>query len=186
MYIATFNTRVKIRDDTSVFSNEYGCKAPGDQIIITGIIENEGKTWLKFQENGKTYYCCAKNGSEVYVSIIERNDDNEGSSGVVMNQNRSKYRAVQKEGCCFLCACYLGGLNNIDEADECYEWAVEEGFVDSIDNPYVSVNKYDLAKKIALYYGRQQRSGEICRQKDHFYVVDNGVEVFNSIRIGYR
>ena len=97
-----------------------------------------------------------------------------------MNQKESKYKAVQKEGCCFLCACYLGGLNNIEEADECFEWATEKRKVRSSDS-YVLINKYDSANDIAKLYERNKREGEIIKGKNHFYVVNNGIEVSNSI-----
>ena len=179
-----FNTTVKKRYDCSIYAKDEGCKYRGDVVEVIDFVENEGKTWIKFEEDGEIFYCCAINGSDHYISF---NSNSSSSSAVNMNQNSSQHSPVKKEGCCFLCACYLGGLNNIDEADECYIWASKNGWVDSYDNPFVN-GKYELADAIAKKYGRQKRSGKIVKKEGgyHFFVVDNGKEVFNSIRIGYR
>ena len=44
-------------------------------------------------------------------------------------QKQSKYPVVRKEGCLFCAACFLGGLNNINEVDEFYELAIKYGKV---------------------------------------------------------
>ena len=50
---------------------------------------------------------------------------------------------------------------------------------------YVIVEKHGLANEIANRYGRTRRSGTIVQGNNHFYVVNGGVEVFNSISPGY-
>ena len=105
-----------------------------------------------------------------------------------MLQKDSTFRAVQKEGCNFLCACYLGGLNTIDEADECFEWASTTPISKNSkqtkvrrSDSYVNMDKNALADEIAQRYGRIRRDGTVIKGNNHFYVVDDkGNEIFNS------
>ena len=162
-------------------------KKRGDIINITDYEENEGRIWCSFEEDGEIYYFCARDtNGEYYISEV--NDSN-----VCMLQKKSTFKAVQNEGCNFLCACYLGGLNNIEEADDCFDWASTTPLyknskkmkVDS-DDSYVNMDKYALAKEIAQRYGRETRPGRVIKGKNHFYVVDNnGNEIFNSSGPGY-
>ena len=177
-----FTTTVKARDgpstwDTNSFFNKYS----GDVVIATNVIEYDDRKWVEFNERGDTYYSCIEdeNGSQ-YAKLLEGNNSN-----CSMLQKNSNYAAVRKEGCCFLWACYLGGLNDIDEADKCFAWAIKERKVRERDS-YVNIDKYSLAKQIAEKYKRTQRDGNIVKGKGHFYVTDsNGNEIFNSIRPGY-
>ncbi len=101
-----------------------------------------------------------------------------------MLQKESKHDAVRKEGCCFLCCCYKGGLDNIDEADNCFTWALKKGLVR--DDSYVNINKDNFASKIAQMYNRKERSGTIVKGNNHFYVIDgNRNEIYNSVRPNY-
>ena len=94
------------------------------------------------------------------------------------------HSAVRKEGCCFLCTSYLVGLNNFNEADECWEWATSQEKVR--DDSWVNINKDVFAGEITNRYGRNRRSGRIVQGNNHFYVVNaGGVEIFNSISPGY-
>ena len=98
---------------------------------------------------------------------------------------------LKKRDVIFLCACYLGGLNNIDEADDCFEWASTTKYSGNLTmvrrrDSYVNMNNKDLARAIAQRYDRQMRDGKIVHGNIHFYVVDhNGIEIFNSVRPGY-
>ena len=83
----------------------------------------------------------------------------------------------------------MGGLNNINEADDYFEWTSTTKFSGNLTmvrrrDSYVNMNKYDLAKAIAQRYGRQMRDGEIVYGTNHF-LVDNGIEIFNSVSPGY-
>ena len=102
-----------------------------------------------------------------------------------MLQKNAGYKAVKKSGCCFLCACYLGGLNNIDEANLIFEWATKTKKVQASD-AYVLINKYTLANEIAQITGRSRRSGKIVEGNNHFYVIDDqGNEIYNSAGPGF-
>lgn len=103
-------------------------------------------------------------------------------------QKDSGHPAVRKSGCCFCCCCYLGGLDTIDEVDGCFFWAIEEEnkFAKASD-AYVNIDKDTLADKIATKYHKTRRAGNIVANKarDHFWVEQNGNEIYNSVRPGY-
>ena len=113
------------------------------------------------------------------------NNNNDNTNVFPFLQKQSKYAVVRKEGCLFCTVCFLGGLNNINEVDECFEWAVEGWKVRGKDC-YVNIEKYDLAKQIAEKYGRNYRNYKIIEGNNHFYVVDsNGNEIYNSAGAGW-
>ena len=182
--IGKFLTTVNVRDEPSTDGRVAFKKYEGNIVNIINRFVNEDRIWISFEEDGSEYYCCEiDSDGSIYIKVSEKSQSfNE--TEVNMKQKESSYEAVQNEGCCFLCACYLGGLNNIEEADECFEWATKKGKVRSSDS-YVLIDKYKLANDIAELYGRNKREGEIIKGKNHFYVVNNGIEVFNSIRPGY-
>ncbi len=72
-----------------------------------------------------------------------------------MLQKKSGHEAVRKEGCCFLCCCYKGGLNIIQEADDCFYWALEKKKVKG--DAYVLIDKDTFANEIAERYNRNVR-----------------------------
>ena len=78
----------------------------------------------------------------------------------------------------------MGGLNNINEADDCWSWAVNNKKVRGEDS-YVLVDKYSLANEIANRYQRSRRGGTIVKGNNHFYVTNGRFEIFNSISPGY-
>lgn len=172
---------VKVREGPSTEFSDIGRVYPGDIVQFQSFTENEGRVWGEIDYDK---YCCVvdTNGSK-YFKI--REDGGNVSGNVSMLQKNSKFGAVRKSGCCFLCACYLGGLNNINEADDCWDWATDNNKVRASDS-YVNIDKYKLATQIAERYGRNERSGKIIKGNHHFYVIDNnGTEIFNSAGPGY-
>ena len=141
---------------------------------------NLWRIWGKLEEN---IYCCYRdNDGQIYFRLKEEGDENVFIS---MLQKESNHKGVRISGCCFLCACYLGGLNDIDEADDCLDWATRNEKVRANDS-YVNIDKYELAKEIAKKYKRNLRSGIIVKGNNHFYVTDqNGNEIFNSVKPNY-
>ena len=182
---ARFTTRVNARDGPSTQDNIKFTKNNGDIVNVIDIIDNDDRKWVKFNEGGETYYCCFEDEDNSRYAILFEDNNSNNNSNCPMLQKNSSYGAVRKEGCCFLCACYLGGLNNIEEADDCFEWATQEGKVRAEDS-YVKIDKYTLASQIATKYNRTKREGNIVKGKNHFYVTDsNGNEIFNSAGPGY-
>jgi hypothetical protein len=184
-----FITTVNIRKGPSTSSDCIGKKRSGDIVEVTYFIENEGREWGIFEEHGEECYFCARDTNDEYY-IVQCNQSTYSTENEML-QNTSSYNAVKKEGCNFLCACYLGGLNNIDEADDCFEWASTTKYSGNLTmvrrrDSYVNMNNKDLARAIAQRYDRQMRDGKIVHGNNHFYVVDhNGIEIFNSVRPGY-
>jgi len=185
--IAKFLTTVKVRAGPSTSTEVVAKYTAGETVKYDKTVENEGRLWISYiGGSGNRRYCCARDtNGEKYIEL-GNSGNNQGNAGnVSLNQKSSSYSAVRKEGCCFLCACYLGGLNNINEADDCFEWATSNRKVRSSDS-YVNMDKHVLASEIANRYGRNRRSGKIVKGNNHFYVVnDGGVEIFNSISPGY-
>ena len=178
--IARFLTNVKVRTGPSTSSQSVATYNQGETVKYDSTVQNEGRLWISYiGGSGNRRYCCAidTNGQK-YIDLGGNNNN------VSINQKNSRHQAVRKEGCCFLSACYLGGLNNINEADDCWDWAANAGKVRRSDS-YVIVEKHGLANEIANRYGRTRRSGTIVKGNNHFYVVNGGVEVFNSISPGY-
>ena len=178
---AQFTTTVKARDGPSTQDNPKFNKYRGDIVNVNEIIDNDYRKWVEFNEGGETYYSCIvdEDGSQ-YARLFEGNNSN-----CSMLQKDSSYEAVRKEGCCFLCACYLGGLDNINEADVCFEWATQKKKV-RVKDSYVNIDKYTLASQIATKYNKTQREGKIVKGNNHFYVTDSyGNEIFNSAGPGY-
>ncbi len=182
--IGKFLTTVKVRSGPSTSSDVVEKYNAGETVRFDRTVENEGRLWISYiGRSGNRRYCCARDvNGEVYISLGNGGGNNGGN--VTLNQKSSRHQAVRKEGCCFLCACYLGGLNTIDEADDCFEWAVSNGKVRKSDS-YVNVEKHGLANEIAQKYGRSRRSGTITKGNNHFFVMNGGREVFNSISPGY-
>lgn len=170
------NTTVKIRDDISTQANELGRIYAGNIVEIYEFYNNEGRIWADIGEN---QFCCYKdnNGDIFFDELTENNDKS-------MLQKNSAYKGVQKEGCCFLCACYLGGLNNIDQANAIFEWATKSKKV-RFSDAYVLIDKYTLANEIAQISERR-RSGKIVKGNNHFYVIDDqGNEIYNPAGPGF-
>ena len=179
---ARFLTTVKVRAGPSTSTEVVATYSAGETVNYDKTVENEGRLWISYiGRSGNRRYCCARDtNGEKYIDL-----GNHGGNGgsVSLNQKSSRHPAVRAEGCCFLCTCYLGGLNNMNEADDCFAWALSQG---KVRNDSWVKNKDVLPGEIANRYGRNRRSGRIVPGKNHFYVVNaGGVEIFNSISPGY-
>jgi len=138
-----FTTTVKARDGPSTQADSFFNKYSGDIVIVTDVIDNDARKWVEFNERGGTYYSCIMDDDgSLYARLFDSNN-----SDCSMLQENSSYKAVRESGCCFLCACYLGGLNDIEEADDCFDWATKKGKVKGW-NSYVNIDKYTLAREI--------------------------------------
>lgn len=199
---AKFLTTVNVRSNPSTSSEIVAKYEKGETVNYDQTLKNEGRLWISYIANsGNRRYCCARDTSgEIYIdNVISNNSNNNNNPNVNNNSNnkkknnssypflqtQSKYEAVRKEGCLFCAICFLGGLNNIDEVDECFVWAVSKGKVRENDS-YVNTNRIDLAKEIAKKYGRKYRNYHIYKGNNHFYIVDsNGNEIYNSSGPGW-
>ena len=197
---AIFLDTVNVRTQPSISSEIVAKYYKGESVSYDNIIENEGRLWITYiGRSGNRRYCCARDitgeilidNSIIHYSNINSNNtinsnNNSNNNNVFpFLQKQSKYAALRMEGCLFCAACFLGGLNNINEVDECFEWAVQNGKVRGKDC-YVNINRVDLARQIAEKYGREYKDYNIVKGNNHFYVVDtNGNEVYNSAGPGW-
>ena len=185
---AIFLTTVKVREKPSTSSKYFDSYSAGQTVNYDSTVENEGRLWISYiGGSGNRRYCCARDDDgEWLINLGGGGGNNFGESNnefTCFNQKNSRHNAVKKEGCCFLCCCFLGGLNDLEECDDCFPWAVNNGYVRS--DSFVQ-GRDRLINKLANKYGRSCRSGEIVEGNGHFYVEDgNKKEIFNSIKKGY-
>jgi hypothetical protein len=97
-----------------------------------------------------------------------------------LQQRDSGCDAVHKWGCCFLCDCYLAGLDN----EQC-----DDAFTVALDNKWVRSDAYvldheNLISGLSSHYGTSTRSGErkyiTIKGGKHFFVMSGGKCVYNS------
>ena len=162
---ATFLTTVHVRAGPSTTTEIVAKYCNGETVKYDKTVENEGRLWISYiASSGNRRYCCARdNTGDWYINLGNSNSNSNSNQNVPnIYQKNSRYAAVRKEGCCFLCACFLGGLNNINEADDCFDWASNSGKVRKSDS-YVLVEKHNLGKEIAQKYGRTYRNYKIVK-----------------------
>ena len=183
---ATFLTTVKVRVKPSTSAQDLDSYSAGQTVNYDNTVENEGRLWISYiGGSGNRRYCCARDYDGEWLIDLGGGSSFGGSSSkfICFNQNNSQYNAVRKEGCCFLCCCYLGGLNDILECDDCFQWALKNDYVES--DSFVK-GRDRLINAIVNEFGRARRTGEIVKGNGHFYIIDeNGNEIFNSIKKGY-
>ena len=157
------------------------------EILIDNVINNYSNinSSNNSNNNSNNPINSSNNSNNNSNNTINSNNNSNNNNVFPFLQKQSKYAALRMEGCLFCAACFLGGLNNINEVDECFEWAVQNGKVSGKDC-YVKINRLDLARQIAEKYGREYKDYNIVKGNNHFYVVDtNGNEVYNSAGPGW-
>ena len=164
------------------------------QTINSGdlLVQNEGRTWLRYTgASGNKRFVCAKDvdGSN-FVAVDPRilqpiPTSETGIPGIPKQTQFSDYR-IQKWGCCFLCTCVKGGLTTIAQCMDCFNWGLNSGKLRSSDC-YVKCEKENWAREISQRYGTPYH-GDYCFHKNHrhFWLTQNGKEIFNSSGIGWR
>ena len=170
------------------------------QIINSGdlIIQNEGKYWLRYTggSGNKRYVCMWDNGN-FYVDVpphvpgprpIPPPPPPGRSTGIpgIPTQKQFPDQRIRNWGCCFLCTCVKGGLTSQAQCMDCFNWGISSGKLRNHDC-YVQYNKENWAREISQRYGTPYH-GDYCFQKNnhHFWLTQNGREIFNSEGIGSR
>ena len=180
------------------------------QIINSGdlLIASDGRIWLRYTggSGNKRFVCAVNNDGTQYVDVPghipgprkpepEQKKDEphnpipipSGVTGVpgIPKQTAFPVNCIQKYGCCFLCTCVKGGLTTYDQCMDCFNWGRNSGKLR--DDCYVSCNKENWAREISSRYGTPYH-GDYCFQKNnhHFWLTQNGREIFNSSGLGYR
>ena len=171
------------------------------QVINSGdqLIQNEGRTWLRYTggSGNKRYVCVIDTNGSKYVDVPphigghppppppppQPQNSPTGIPGIPKQSQFPDYR-IRNWGCCFLCTCVKGGLTNKDQCMDCFNWGLNSGKLRSSDC-YVSCNKENWAREISQRYGTPYH-GDYCYQKgpNHFWLTQNGREIFNSSGIG--
>ena len=168
------------------------------QIINSGdsLIENEGRTWLRYTggSGNKRFVCAIDRDGTKYVDVHIQNKekyDQQNQTSVtgipgIPKQSQFPDARIRNWGCCFLCTCVKGGLTTRDQCIDCFNWGLKDGKLRSSDC-YISCNKESWAREISQRYGTPYH-GDYCYEKNshHFWLTQNGREIFNSEGIGWR
>ena len=173
------------------------------QMINSGdlLIENENRIWLRYTggSGNKRFVCAINNDGSKYVEVaghipgprsipIKEEKKIHGETGIegIPKQRYFPDHRIQNWGCCFLCTCVKGGLTTKDQCMDCFNWGITSGKLNS-SNCYVNCNKENWAREISSRYGTPYH-GDYCFQKNshHFWLTQNGREIFNSSGIGWR
>ena len=174
------------------------------QVINSGdlIIQNEGKYWLRYTggSGNKRYVCMWDNGN-FYVDVPSHVPGPRpipiptpipvpgpfptGIPGIP-KQKQFPDQRIRNWGCCFLCTCVKGGLTSQAQCMDCFNWGMSSGKLRNNDC-FVLYNKENWAREISQRYGTPYH-GDYCFQKNnhHFWLTQNGREIFNSEGIGWR
>jgi len=166
------------------------------------LIFNENRIWLRFkgEEGNKRFICVINNDGSKYVEVAESIPRPRniiipipppilcGETGIALIPKQSQFpdHRIQNGGSCFLCACVKGGLTNKDQCMDCFNWGVGTGKLNS-SNCYVNIDKESWAREISIRYLTPYHS-DYCYQRNnnHFWLTQNGREIFNSFGIGWR
>ena len=103
----------------------------------------------------------------------------------IPKQNYFPDHRIQKWGCVFLCTCVKGGLTTFGQCMICFQWGMTTGKLRSNDC-YVN-DKEQWAREISSRYGTPYHSDYIFqRNSQHYWLIQNGKEIYNSKGIGWR
>jgi len=110
-----------------------------------------------------------------------------GIPGIPLQRHFPDQR-IQKWGCCFLCTCVKGGLTTMDQCMQTFQLGLNEGKLRQSDC-YVQFNKEEWAPLIAQRFGTPYHPDYIFQtnsRRSHFWLTQNGREIFNSNGIGWH
>ena len=198
---ATFLTTVRVRAQPSTSSETVATYSKGEKVTYDQVVTGDSRTWISYiASSGNRRYCCAiDSDGSVYVSVDgttptptgtpDPPDVFGGKTGMkyIPTQGSFDQAAIRKSGCCFLAACVRGGCTTQAQCVTVWTWATAQGYVRSSD-AYVSCGASTLAKHVSDKYGYTLHTDYIITQnckKTHFYILKNGVELFNSAGLGY-
>ena len=168
------------------------------QTINSGdlLLEGDGRIWLRYTggSGNKRYVCAYDKDRSKYVQAAahipgQRWDDPRSDTGVpgIPRQTQFPDQRIQRWGCCFLCTCVKGGLTTLEQCMNCFNWGITSGKLSSVDC-YVNCNKEQWAREISSRYGTPYHADYCFQDIDHhhFWLTQNGREIFNSAGLGWR
>ena len=194
---AQFLLKVKVLSSPSSSSKHISNFDKGETVQYDSVINNEGRTWISFIGGGTRLYCCAvDNDGEPYVKCISSSQPQvenpilrSGETGFpqIPRQGAFSQGGIAVSGCLFLSECVKGGCTTQEQCVKAWEWAVSRGKVRERD-AYVNCRGGDLAREIAREFNLSfHEDYDICynAMQSHYYVRQNGIEIFNSGGLGY-
>ena len=184
------------------------CEYTKGQLLKSGdlIILNDGIYWLRYYSNSgnKKYICAWDTDGKQLIDIPPHipgprpNQPNPPPSFLpipgsvtglpgIPHQKEFPNENIQKWGCCFLATCVKGGLTDMNQCLDCYNWALENKKIR--EDCWVSLNKEILAKEISEKYNTPFHVDyyfQTNSQRNHFWLVQNNKEIFNSVKLGFH
>ena len=191
--------RLRVRDQPSLNSRVLDYYDSGD-IIRSGsqIIFNEGRWWLKYTSSSgyQRYICCYDSNGQAYINVPNivpgprpggPNPVPPSDTGIpgFPKQKQFPNSNIQNWGCCFLCSCVKGGLTDMNHCLDCYNWCLQSGKIRA--DCWVNIDKEQLARQISQRYNTPYHGDynfQTNARRNHFWLTQNGREIFNSAGIG--
>ena len=180
MIIYIFISIILIKLNNSIGGNEPSNNAQSvDQYNSGEIGPKEKRAWLRYQESKENKR--NENDKCRYESFHSIND----IKGIPKQSQFPEIR-IQKWGSMFLCTCVKGGLTTIAQCMDCFNWGMRSGKLRSSDC-YVNCSEEQWAREISARYGTPYHGDYVFqRNSQHFWLIQNGKEIYNSKGIGWR
>ena len=186
-----------VRSAPSTTSEEIA-KCNTGQIINSGeeLIQNEEGIWLRYtgQSGNKRYVMAYNKDNTPYVDVAPHIPGPRppavypppSSTGIPGIPKLSQFPDNRLKHCgdCFLCTCVKGGLTTLEQCMDCFNWGIVTGKL--WHDCYVNCNKEELAKEISSKYDTTYHEDYVFQKssRSHFWLTQNGKEIFNSYGLG--
>lgn len=176
------NQGKKMNKDSFLFqnikTNNYLDSGPHDNHKCGGVIYTNKRC-------GAEQIFLLSGEEDISKNNINNYDNNIKKDGLILQKN-FKINAIRKTGCLFLACCFVGGLTSYDQCISAYYWASKLGKIKG-NNCYVNMDSNKFSKEISDKYRTTFKEGcDYAKNSHHFWVVKNGVEIYNSCGIGWR
>ena len=178
------NQDKKMNKDTFLIQNiktkNYLDSGPHDNHKCGGVIYTNKRCGVE------QIFILAGNDEDISDNIINNNSNNNVKNDGLILQKNFNINAIKKSGCLFLACCFVGGLTTYDQCIQAYYWASKLKKIRANDC-YVNMDSNTLAREISDHFGTNFKEGcKYDRNSHHFWVVKNGVEIYNSAGIVWR
>lgn len=166
----------------------------GKELII-----EENRIWLKFNDKtgNERYVCVVNNNHDVYVNVspnipgprhipVIGVPPEVGRLLSIPKQTEFSDDRIKNWGSCFLCTCVKGGLTNVEQIMECFNWGLHSGKLRNSDI-FINYNKEQWAREISSRYGTTYHYDYFFEKNNqHFWLTKNGNEIYNPKGLGWR
>ena len=184
---------LRVRAGPSVNTPEVAYYDAGQKIYSTlGLVENEGRTWLKYQAaSGNIRYICQRDiNGNIFIDCGPPPPPSETGIPGIPKQTAFGHESIRNWGCCFLCTCVKGGLTTASQCVDCFNWGMSSGKLRW--DCWINCDKVAWAREISQKYGTPYHEDYIFQKSvhrdnsTHFWLTQGGREIFNSMGIGYH